>query len=83
MNYLNYSKGEQTRQKICDYIVEYMTTKGYSPSVREICKAIGLKSTSSAYIHLSKLQKNGLITMELDKPRTISLVGYKLVKVDD
>ena len=68
------------REKIYNFIVNFMTENGYSPSIREIGDTIGLSSTSSVFNHLMNLQDDGLIKMQNGKSRTISLVGYKFVK---
>ena len=68
------------REKIYNFIVNFMTENGYSPSIREIGDAVGLSSTSSVFNHLMNLQDEGLIKMQNRKSRTISLVGYKFVK---
>ena len=61
------------QQEILDYIVEQQSQKGYPPSVREICKAVGLKSTSSVHAHLETLEKKGYIHRDPAKSRTIEL----------
>jgi len=48
--------------------------KGYPPSVREICDAVGLKSTSTVHGHLSRLEKKGLIRRDPTKPRAIEIL---------
>ena len=68
------------REKIYNFIVNFMTEKGYSPSIREIGDAVGLSSTSSVFNQLMNLQDDGLIEMQNGKSRTISLVGYRLMK---
>ena len=56
----NYTEDMLTeRQKqVLDFIRSYAQSKGYPPSVREICKAVGLSSTASVHNHLHKLQCN-------------------------
>lgn len=71
--YMVYDLSEQQR-KILEYIKSEVNTKGYPPSVREICGAVGLKSTSTVHGHLSKLEKNGLIRRDPTKPRAIELL---------
>lgn len=66
--------------EIYDYIVEYMVEHQYAPAVRDICKGVGLKSTSSVYEHLEKLKRYGLIDYLPMQPRTISVKGYKLMR---
>ncbi len=50
------------QSEILEYINHKITTEGYSPSVREIAKAVNLKSTSSVQYHLDNLIKNGEIS---------------------
>ena len=47
------------QQEILEYMKEQILSKGYPPSVREICSAVHLKSTSSVHSHLETLEKNG------------------------
>ncbi|MFZ5966729.1 MAG: transcriptional repressor LexA [Bacillota bacterium] len=68
-----YDISEQ-QQKILEYIRQEVSTKGYPPSVREICEAVGLKSTSTVHGHLAKLEKNGYIRRDPTKPRAIELL---------
>ena len=60
--------GGENQQKILDFIRSEIETKGYPPSVREICAAVGLRSTSSVHMHLTQLEKKGLISLDYDKP---------------
>ena len=53
--------GIKLRERIYQYISNYINDMGYSPTVREIGKAVGLKSSSSVYSHLSKLEIEGRI----------------------
>lgn len=62
------------QQEILDYIKECILQKGYPPSVREICDAVKLKSTSSVHSHLETLEKNGFIRRDPTKPRTIEIL---------
>ena len=76
------NKGISTRQRIYDFIVDFITARGYSPSIREICNGTDIKSTSAVYDHLLVLELMNKIHMEKGKLRTISLVGYKFVKIE-
>ncbi|MEW9123220.1 MAG: transcriptional repressor LexA [Thermotaleaceae bacterium] len=69
-----YDMNEQ-QQKIFDYIRNEVNKKGYPPSVREICEAVGLKSTSTVHGHLAKLEKMGYIRRDPTKPRAIEILG--------
>lgn len=61
-----------TRRKVLDYIQLYEQRHGFSPTVREIGAAVGLKSTSSVYGHLQRLKHDGLISTKERRSRTIS-----------
>ena len=65
---------EQNRQKILDFIKHEIEMKGYPPSVREICQAVGLKSTSTVHAHLNHLEEQGLIRRDSTKPRALEVL---------
>lgn len=62
------------QSEIYDFIRSEVINKGYPPSVREICKKVGLSSTSTVHGHLSRLEKKGLIRRDPTKPRAIELI---------
>lgn len=62
------------QQVILDFLKQETIKKGYPPSVREICEAVGLKSTSTVHGHLERLEKKGLIRRDPTKPRAIEIV---------
>ena len=64
-----------TQAKILAYIGKATLQKGYPPSVREICDATGLKSTSTVHGHLIRLEKKGLLYRDSMKPRAISVLS--------
>lgn len=61
------------QQLILDFIKQVQSEKGYPPSVREICLAVGLKSTSTVHSHLNKLEEKGMIKRDPTKPRAIEI----------
>lgn len=63
------------QQKVLDYVKEQIKKDGYAPSVREICRALDLKSTSTVHGYLSRLEKKGLIQKAALKPRTLRIVS--------
>ena len=69
-----YGKITPKQQEILDFMKDEILTKGFPPSVREICAAVNLKSTSSVFSHLEKLEKNGYIRRDPTKPRTIEIL---------
>ncbi len=60
--------------KILTYIKQELSVRGYPPSVREMCKATGLSSTSSVHAHLNTLEKKGYIVKGNNKMRAIEIV---------
>ena len=66
-------KGEQTRQRVYDFVCEYLDLHGYAPSVREICLGVSLKSPSSAFGHLRQLAEEGGIEFNPGQKRSLSL----------
>lgn len=70
-------------ERVYNFIVKFITENCYSPSIREICEGAKLRSKSSVYEHLMELELMGKIEMRRNAARTIRLVGYKMVKVDD
>lgn len=60
--------------KILEFIKEQIALKGYPPSLRETCLAVGLKSTSTVHSHLNKLERCGYIKRDATKPRAIEVL---------
>jgi repressor LexA len=59
------------RQKILDFIGESMERRRYSPSMREIADAVGLKSVSTVSHHFKVLEQTGHLTRDAGMPRTV------------
>ena len=72
------------QQEILDYIKEQTLLRGFPPAVRDICKAVNLKSTSSVHSHLETLEKNGYIRRDPTKPRAIEICddGFNMVRTE-
>lgn len=68
------AKATDKQQRVLDYVRQQIKEEGYAPSVREICKALDLKSTSTVHGYLARLKKKGLIEKVDMKSRTIRLV---------
>lgn len=62
------------QKEILEYIKSQILSRGFPPSVREICEAVHLKSTSSVHSHLEMLEKNGFIRRDPTKPRAIEIL---------
>lgn len=68
------SEGKKKQTEIYEYLLAYTESKGYPPSVREICEAVSLKSTSTVHGHLKRLEKKGLIKRDPTKPRALEIM---------
>lgn len=72
--------GEKQRE-ILEYLKKEIKTKGYPPSVREICDAVNLKSTSTVHGHLNRLEKKGMIRRDPTKPRAIEILDDSFYEI--
>ena len=63
---------------ILKYVQKQIKLNGYPPSVREIGKAVGLKSTATVHGYLNKLEEKGFIKREQQKGRTLKLLKVGL-----
>jgi repressor LexA len=64
---------DRQRQTLA-YIAETLVQRGYPPSVRELCEALGLASSSTVHSHLQALQRKGYLRIDPTKPRAIELL---------
>lgn len=68
--------------KIYDFIAAFVARQGYPPSVREIGEAVGLKSPSTVYFHLTHMEELGVIQKGAGKGRAIRLVDQPAAKAE-
>lgn len=66
--------------EIYEFLKIYTENKGYPPSVREICDAVNLRSTSTVHGHLKRLEKKGLIRRDPTKPRALEIMETSNIK---
>ena len=71
---------EENQRRILDFIRSEIEEKGYPPSVREICSAVGLKSTSTVHAHLNQLEKRGFIRRDPTKPRALEVLDNSVAR---
>ncbi|MBC8590534.1 transcriptional repressor LexA [Wansuia hejianensis] len=69
-----YEDLSQKQIEILLYIKSEIQRQGYPPAVREICKGVNLKSTSTVHGHLEKLESKGYIRKDPTKPRAIEIL---------
>jgi repressor LexA len=61
------------QKSVLEYMKKVVLDKGYPPSVREICTAVDLRSTSTVHNHLQNLEKKGYIRRDPTKPRAVEI----------
>lgn len=66
-------KLQDPQKNIYDFIVSYIEENSFPPTVREICAAVGLASTSTVHTHLRKLEERGFIIRNANKQRSLTL----------
>lgn len=76
-------KSEQRQNDILAFMKKTIAAKGYSPTVREICAALGIKSTSTVHSDIKALEDKGLVKKDPAKPRTVLPVENEYVKAQD
>lgn len=62
------------QQMILDFLKKEIRSKGYPPTVREICDAVGLSSTSTVHSHLESLERKGYIRRSPTKNRSTEIL---------
>lgn len=60
--------------ELYSYICNYAESNGFPPTVRDICRDLGIKSTATAQYYVNKLIGQGLLNKPSDKKRAISVV---------
>ena len=68
------------QSEIYKFLKTYTESKGYPPSVREICEAVSLRSTSTVHGHLKRLEKKGMIKRDPSKPRALEIAELSAPK---
>ncbi len=64
---------EEKLTKVMDYIRKYTEENGYTPSVREIAKECGIKSTATVHSYIERLQSRGYLNKTDNKKRAVSI----------
>ena len=59
--------------EILQYIYDTVENRGFPPTVREICAAVGLSSTSTVHGHLTRLERKGYLIKDATKPRALEI----------
>lgn len=67
---------QDKEREIYEYILDVIRREGYSPSVRDIQRALQIKSTSTVHTYLAKLEQKGYIQKESGKSRTLRVENF-------
>lgn len=65
---------KEREKKILEYMKTEIREKGYPPTVREICTALGIKSTSTVHKDIANLEKEGYLKKDPARPRALLVV---------
>ncbi len=68
------NKPKEREQRILEFMKHEIRTRGYPPTVREICAALNIKSTSTAHKDIANLVKQGFLKKDPSKPRALMVV---------
>lgn len=71
---MNKSDLNEKEQKVLEFIIAQVKDTGYPPSVREICRAVGFKSTCSAHQYIQRLADKGYLEKSSLKMRALKIV---------
>ncbi len=66
---------ESKEEQLLSFIKTYLNDNGYPPTVREMCKAIKVSSTSTIFYYLNKLENSNKIRKNPNKNRALEVVG--------
>lgn len=69
-------------RRILDYLIDYLKRNTYQPSIREIGKRFGIKSTKTVSEYLQSLADKGYIEREASRSRGVRIVGLELQNSD-
>jgi repressor LexA len=57
--------------RILRFIVDWIAARGFPPTVREISKAFGWKTTANVQQHIERMQRDGIVTRQAGMARTL------------
>ena len=69
---------ESKQTEILQYIYDTVEDRGFPPTVREICSAVNLSSTSTAHRHIARLERKGFLLKDATRQRAIEAIFVRL-----
>ena len=73
--------GESRLWKLFNFIKNYQNDNGYPPTVREMCKAIKVSSTSTIFYYLNKLENSNKIKKNPNKNRALEIIDNEIATI--
>lgn len=74
---------EKSKEKVMECIEEFEMVNGYAPTIRDLCKLLGLKSTSSVHRYVKMLEEDGKAISDENKNRTLRDKEIESENIDD
>ena len=74
---------ERSKEKVRECIEEFERVNGYAPTIRDLCKLLGLKSTSSVHRYVKMLEEDGKAISEENKKRTLRDKAIEPENIDE
>lgn len=74
---------EKSKEKVMECIEEFERVNGYAPTIRDLCKLLGLKSTSSVHRYVKMLEEDGKAISDENKNRTLRDKEIESENIDD
>ena len=59
--------------EVLDYINRYIEENGFAPTVRDMCRDLGIKSTATAYDYINRLRDKGYLEKAENKKRAVTV----------
>ena len=72
---------KQKLYEVFDFINQYGEENGFPPTVRDMCRELGIKSTATAYSYVNRLNEMGLLNKAEKKKRAVALRSGDSVKI--
>ncbi len=72
---------KQKLYEVLDFINQYGEENGFPPTVRDMCRELGIKSTATAYSYVNRLNEMGLLNKAEKKKRAVALRSGDSVKI--
>ena len=69
--------------KILGFIIDWIASRGFPPTVREISRAFGWKTTANVHQHLERMERDGLVTRQPGMARTLRVTPSGVEQLEE